>query len=183
MTISPSGNVKFSDLIKFSVRQWLACSCRVALPSAPWFPSLLSLLSSTISCHITNNGCLRRSHLSILMFLLLRNSGLFNEKGLLQSWECIVSQTYYCKHHIHRSVSLHKKKREVSERQREMEGGRGTEFPLCKGFALSHQKRHKVLDQVLKSTSRRALTQITLNVSNIFQHTIFQTHADKIMFV
>lgn len=123
MTISPSGNVKFSDLIKFSVQQWLACSCRVALPSALWFPSLLSLLSSTISCHITNNGCLRRSHLSFLMFLLLL-SGLFNEKGLLQSRERIISQTCYCKHHIHCSVSLHKKKREVSEHERERDGGR-----------------------------------------------------------
>lgn len=118
MTILPSGNAKFSDLIKFSVQQSLACSCRVALPSALWFHSLLSHLSSTISCHITNNGCLRRSHLSFLMFLLLL-SGLFNEKGLLQSWECIISQTYYCKHHIHHSVSLHKKKREVSKRERD----------------------------------------------------------------
>lgn len=66
-----------------------------------------------------------------------------------------------------------------------MEGGRGTEFPLCKELALSHQKRHKVFDQILESTSRRALTQITLNVSkkHFFQHTIFQTHAEKIMFV
>lgn len=98
LPIPPSASVLATKLCFLVPHDWLHNQCASAVISVELLVVILLIMGVWEVSFIISN-----------VFLLL--SGLFNEKGLLQSRECIISQTYYCEHHSHCFASLHKKKR------------------------------------------------------------------------